>query len=113
MNIELNPKNAETLAKYAALAAHAQKKAILSQFVMRLLLFLTQGGCGNRGSDVIRFGHQFHNPPVAMTAKITSLLDLKKELQDNFAELKIDFLPPPGLLATVVDHVVVGMRISG
>jgi hypothetical protein len=31
--------------------------------------------------------------PVAMTAQITSLLDLKKELQNNFAELKIDFFP--------------------
>jgi hypothetical protein len=28
-----------------------------------------------------------------MTAQITSLLDLKKELQNNFAELKIDFFP--------------------
>ena len=28
-----------------------------------------------------------------MTAQITSLLDLKKELQENFAELKIDLLP--------------------
>src|SRR5271166_1373800 len=28
-----------------------------------------------------------------MTAQITSLLELKKELQNNFAELKIDFFP--------------------
>jgi superfamily II helicase len=28
-----------------------------------------------------------------MIAKLTSLLDLKKELQKNFAELKIDFFP--------------------
>lgn len=41
MNIELTPENAEALAKYAELAAHAQKKAISSQFVMKLLLFVT------------------------------------------------------------------------
>src|SRR5580704_9906799 len=49
MNIELTPKNAETLAKNAALAAHAQKKAISSQFVMRLLLFLTFALCAVKG----------------------------------------------------------------
>ena len=49
MNIELTPKNAETLAKYAALAAHAQKKAISSQFVMNLLLFLTFTLCAVKG----------------------------------------------------------------
>jgi glc operon protein GlcG len=41
MNIELTPKNAEALAKYAAFPAHAQNKAISSQFVMKLLLFVT------------------------------------------------------------------------
>jgi glc operon protein GlcG len=50
MNIELTPKNAETLAKYAASAAHAQKKAISSQFVMRLLLFLTFALCAVKGT---------------------------------------------------------------
>jgi glc operon protein GlcG len=49
MNIELTPKNAETLAKNAALAAHAQKKAISSQFVMKLLLFLTFTLCAVKG----------------------------------------------------------------
>src|SRR5260370_31107227 len=49
MNIELTPKNAETLAKCAALAAHAQKKAISSQFVMKLLLFLTFTMCAVKG----------------------------------------------------------------
>ena len=49
MNIELTPKNAETLAKYAASAAHAQKKAISSQFVMNLLLLLTFTLCAVKG----------------------------------------------------------------
>ena len=44
-----SPKNAETLAKYAALAAHARKKVISSQFVMRLLLFLTFALCAVKG----------------------------------------------------------------
>ena len=50
MNIELTPKNPETLAKYAAFAAHAQKKAISSQFVMKLLLFLTFTLCAVKGN---------------------------------------------------------------
>ena len=49
MNIEFTPKNAETLAKYAALGAHAQKKAISSQFVIKLLLFLTFTLCAVKG----------------------------------------------------------------
>jgi glc operon protein GlcG len=49
MNIEFTPKNTEALAKYAALGAHAQKKAISSQFVMKLLLFLTFTLCAVRG----------------------------------------------------------------
>ena len=44
-----HPKNAEALPKYAALAARAQKKAISSQFVMKLLLFLTFTLCAVRG----------------------------------------------------------------
>ena len=49
MNIELTPKNAEGLAKYAALDARAQKKVNSSQFVMKLLLFLTFMLCAVRG----------------------------------------------------------------
>jgi hypothetical protein len=48
MNIELTPKNAVALAKYAGLGARAQKKAISSQFVTKLLLFLTFTLCAVR-----------------------------------------------------------------